>query len=375
MRMLKAILLIAALFATGTAAAQEPTALSCNDFRPTPEAIERFPNLIGACEAIVERDGELFGLFRFQVRRVSGSRLTLYIPATDQTINVRPEVSQRVLVDGRKRRPRDLGAGDEIRIYLGVNQFATPDIQEVAFVTEEDVIVEVPAEMVAALPTTASPWPTVAFSGLLLLAAGYIVRRRRIHAGAPIALFLAAALMTGAPDANAGHHEQKGTIKIPARVVTSTVRTAAIVEAVNRETREISVIDASGRRYSFIASDLVANFDQIEPRDRIITEYIESVAVAIAPPGAPELGDATAIELAPLGEKPGVAAADTFMVRATIEAVDVDDRTALLRGENGRVRTVQVPDDVPMDIVEVGKEVRMRITEAIAISVVEPDKS
>jgi hypothetical protein len=63
------------------------------------------------------------------------------------------------------------------------------------------------------------------------------------------------------------------------------------------------------------------------------------------------------------------------MVRATIEAVDEKNRTALLRGENGRARTVQVPDDVPMEIVKVGDEVRMRITEAIAISVVHPDKS
>ena len=372
MRTPKLVLVFAALLATGAVSAQEPSALTCSDFRPTEEALERFPNLVGACEAIVERDGELFALFRAVVRRANVSRVTLHLPATGNTFNVRPDANQRVLGDrGIKVNPRDLNRGDEIRIYLPVAEFAKPDIQEIAFVTEEDVIIDVPVEMVAALPTTASPWPTVLLAGLLLLGAAYVVRRRRVHAEASMLVLLGASLLVVAPDAIA----DDDTVQVPARIVTSTVRTAAIVEDVNRETREIKVIDASGKRYSFIASDMVTNFDQIEPRDRIITEYIESVAVAIAPAGMAELGDVTAIELAPIGEKPSVKAGDTFMVRATIESVNVDDRVALLRGEDGRTRSVQVPDDVPMDIVEVGKEVRMRITQAIAISVVEPDKS
>ena len=369
----KALLILAAVLASASAGAQEMTALSCSDFRPTQEALDRFPNLAGACEGIVERDGELFGMFRGEIRRISGNTIRVYLPATDHTFTVRPEPSARVFVDGRKVRPRDLPVNSEFRIYLSVDQFATPDIQEVAFVTEEDVIVTVPVAAAPMLPSTASLWPAVAVGGLLLLGTGYLLRRRRIRVDASLAALLAVGLFAGTPSAKADDHAD--TIDIPARVVTSTVKTAAIVESVNRETREIKVIDASGRRYSFIASDMVANFDQIEPRDRIITEYIESVAVAIAPAGAPELGNAAAIELAPLGDKPGVKAADTFMVRATIEAVDEKNRTALLRGENGRARTVQVPDDVPMEIVKVGDEVRMRITEAIAISVVEPDKS
>ena len=373
MRTPKLLLIMGALLAAATASAQEPTALSCNDFRPTEEAMERFPNLAGACEAIVERDGELFGMFRGVIRRIRGNMLTIHLPATGKTFTVRPDPSTRVIVDGRKVRPTNLATGSEFRIYLSVAEFAKPDIQEVAFVTEEDVLVQVAVAAEPMLPSTASPWPAVLLGGLLLIGTGYMLRRRRVHIDAPLAIVLAVGLMAGSAPAKADNHAE--TIEIPARVVTSTVKTAAIVEAVNRETREIKVIDASGRRYSFIASDLVANFDQIEPRDRIVTEYIESVAVAIAPAGAPELGDATAVELAPLGEKPSVAAADTFMVRATIEAVDEKNRTALLRGENGRTRTVQVPDDVPMEIVRVGDEVRMRITEAIAISVVEPDKS
>lgn len=372
MRTTRLLLIIGALLTTATAAAQEPSALSCSDFRPTNEAIDRYPNLIGACEAIVERNGELYGLFRADVRRVRGNNVTLHLPATGKTFVVRPDASHRVFAGGQKMRARNLSRGQEIRIYLPIREFAMPDVDEIAFVTEEEFIVEVEIENVDALPTTASPWPTVAFGGLLLLGTGYLLRRRRLRADAALALVLGTTLLIGAPAADADSHTK--TVQVPGRVITSTVRSAAIVEAVNKETREIKVIDASGRRYSFIASDLVANFDQIEPRDRIVTEYLESVAIFVTPAGAPEMGDVSAVEIAALGDKPGIAAADTFMVKATIEALNETDRVALLRGEDGRTRSVKVADDVPLDMIEVGDEVRMRITEAIAISVVEPDK-
>lgn len=365
------LLLLATLFAASNASAQEMTALSCNDFRPTDEAIERFPDLLGACEGIVERDGELYGLFRADVRRVWGNNVTLHLPATGKTFTARPDSSMRVLIDGKKTRARDLTRGQEIRIYLSVSQFSKPDIEEIAFVTEEDIVVNVVIEEVAALPTTASLWPTIGAAGLFLFGAGYLMRRRRLGAAAPVALILGVGLLGGAPTANAETKE----IQVPVRVTTSTVRSMAIVEAVNKETRELKLIDASGKRYTIVASNLVANFDQIEPRDRIVMEYLESVAVLAVPAGTPELGNAAAIELAPLGDKPGVKAADTFMVRATIESLNVTDRIATLRGENGQVRTVKIADDVPLDLVDVGDEVRMRITQALAVSVRKADKS
>ena len=100
------VLLLAALVLSGNATGQEMTQLSCKDFIPTQEARERFPDLAGACEGVVERDGELYGLFRAEVRRVRGNNVTLHLPATNHTFTVRPDSSTRVLVDGRKVRAR-----------------------------------------------------------------------------------------------------------------------------------------------------------------------------------------------------------------------------------------------------------------------------
>ncbi len=290
--------------------AQEMTELSCKDFIPTEEARQRFPDLAGACEGIVERDGELYGLFRAEIRRVYGNRITLHLPATDHTFTVRPAPSARVMVDGKKVRPTDLATRQEVRIYLSAREFAKPDVEEVAFVTESEFLVDVPID-------------------------------------------------------------ELSTVSIPGRVVTSTERREAIVESVNRETREIKIVDADGRIHSIVASDMVANFDQIEPRDRIVTEYLESIAVFIAPKGAPALGDAGLVEVTPLGEKPGMMMADTYMVAATIDAIDVSERMVTLRDEEGFQTTIDVADDVDMAGFTVGDEVRIRVTEAMAISVVE----
>jgi hypothetical protein len=96
---------LAAVLLFPNANGQEMTQLSCKDFVPTEEARQRFPDLAGACDGVVERDGELFGLFHAEVRRVRGGRVTLHLPATDHTFTVKPDPSLRVLIDGRNRRP------------------------------------------------------------------------------------------------------------------------------------------------------------------------------------------------------------------------------------------------------------------------------
>jgi hypothetical protein len=63
------------------------------------------------------------------------------------------------------------------------------------------------------------------------------------------------------------------------------------------------------------------------------------------------------------------------MVSATVESLNLSDRIATLRYEDGRAKTIKVADDIPLDLVNVGDEVRFRITKAIAISVREADKT
>ncbi|MGI9328808.1 MAG: hypothetical protein ACR2PZ_26570 [Pseudomonadales bacterium] len=162
-------------------AATTDSALSCTDFVPTDEALQRFPDLIGACESVVERDGELYGKFRAIVRRAGSRTVTLYLPATDHTFTVEPQSGARVLVGNQKVRPRDLTRGSEVRIYLASRAFATPDIEEISLVTDTEAVITHPVVTTRALPTTASVLPGIALSSAMLLVAGFGLRRIRRH--------------------------------------------------------------------------------------------------------------------------------------------------------------------------------------------------
>ena len=175
------VLTMTMLSFTTQAAETTETALSCNDFRPTPQALERFPDLEGACDAVVERNGELYGRFTAIVRRVTNRSTTLYLPATDHTFTVEPQPGARVIVEGKKVRPRDLTRGQEIRIYLAVNAFSTPDIQEIVLVTDTEVIISHPVSPAAALPTTASPWPSFGLFSMVLIGIGLLLRLARLN--------------------------------------------------------------------------------------------------------------------------------------------------------------------------------------------------
>ena len=176
------IIIAGAFTASAASAAQsesEPSALTCADFKPTPEATERFPDLQGACEAVVERNGELYAKIVAVVRRASNRSVTLYLPATDHTFTIAPQSSARVLLGGQNARPRDLVRGQEIRIYLATSEFAKPDIEQVALVTEEAMLIVQPVVATTALPTTASLLPALGLIGAFTLLLGLVARRVR----------------------------------------------------------------------------------------------------------------------------------------------------------------------------------------------------
>ena len=363
-------LLIAALLLTHVpvSSAQELSELACEDFRPSPEAQARFPDLKGACEAIVERDGELYAKFTAIVRRASGSSATLYLPATEHTFRVSPEASARVLLGGRKTRVRDLQRGQEIHIYLAVSEFAKPDIEEVVLITDSNVLIATVIGPVAMLPKTASLLPALGLAGLLFLALALLLRQHRLRQAGQSLMglaVLATCLLGNIPSAEA---ESNVAVR-PGRIMTSVIRTGAIVEAVDRETRQLKLIDASGRRFTTMVGDEVINFDQIQPRDRIVMEYLDSVAIIVTPHGAPEAGQGIVAEVAGEGEKPSIAVAETFMVKAEVVKLNLTERRATLQYEDGSVDTIKVASDVPLELVKVGDEVRFRVTHAVAISV------
>lgn len=159
-----ATLTAAALFGTLVgmqALAAEPNyTMTCDEVitKLNREATEagkaRFADLEGSCMGVVERDGELFMHTKMVIRRVRGNTVTIYLPATDRTFDVETTSTSRVKVGNNRVRIRDLNSGQELNIYVSVDEFTQPIIDEVHFETETEELVVAPAVVVAALPTT-----------------------------------------------------------------------------------------------------------------------------------------------------------------------------------------------------------------------------
>lgn len=185
MRMLFNPLLLAAMLVVALPAlAVDPKRVgSCADFQDryqaTAETRERFAQLRGSCEGVYDINGALYARANMIVRSNRAGTVRLYLPATDQTVELQPDMNRRVYIGSRKVRVRDLNKGDEINLYLSLDRFFEARITEVAFAAEDESPEEVhvePVREVAALPTTASPLPALALFSGLLLAAGLFFR-------------------------------------------------------------------------------------------------------------------------------------------------------------------------------------------------------
>jgi len=158
-------LVVACAFSAVSAYAIDPvkTDVTCAEvgekYAVTAEAKERFADLAGTCEGIYEINGAQYARAAAVVRQVRGSKVRLYLPATDHTFQVTADSDGRVWIGNRKVRPRDLQRGDEIGIYLSLDRFMEEKVTEIAMVTEdaheeEVVTVEIEEVEVEALPTT-----------------------------------------------------------------------------------------------------------------------------------------------------------------------------------------------------------------------------
>ncbi len=105
--------------------------------------------------------------------------------------------------------------------------------------------------------------------------------------------------------------------------------------------------------------------------DQVHATVIEETAVTLVPGGTPPgAGAAAAVALAPEGAMPGAVMASTVEVVATVVAIDSHEHTVTLEFQDGRVQEVHVGKRRDLSNVGLGDSVRIRITEAGALSVV-----
>jgi hypothetical protein len=160
---------------------------------------------------------------------------------------------------------------------------------------------------------------------------------------------------------------------VPGGASTQTIELTATVAAIDKATRKITLLSSEGFKKTVKAGPEVVNFDQIHAGDQLKITATEQLVVRMAHAGEPiDDGTTGVVTLAPQGAKPEGVIAETSRVTATITTIDLKNRTATLRFEDGSTHTLPVRRDVDLSKHEVGQQVVFRVTEMIAIRVEKP---
>ena len=165
--------------------------------------------------------------------------------------------------------------------------------------------------------------------------------------------------------------EEQAPMDKPSFSASQTTTITARVEAIDHETRLVTLLGPEGNEITFTASEEARNLDQVDVGDIVSAEYVESVSVeVVANEGSePGSGEMAAMARTEKGEMPGGAAIDTRIVTATVEEINLEKNTFKLKGPDGNVNefVARNPDNLRRS--EVGDLVIITVTEAVAISV------
>ena len=176
------------------------------------------------------------------------------------------------------------------------------------------------------------------------------------------ALLATTAVLAGAEEA---------TLDRPSFAASQTMVVSAVVEAIDHETRVVTVRKTDGEAITFTASEEARNLDQVSVGDVLIAEYLETVTIDVLANDGVEAEAATASALARTeeGEMPGVAAMDSTIVISTVEEINVENNTFKLKGPDGVVEEYVARNPENLKRAMVGDLVVTTVTAAMAITV------
>ena len=145
----------------------------------------------------------------------------------------------------------------------------------------------------------------------------------------------------------------------------------AEVEAIDQETREVTLRRADGEAITFTASEEARNLNMVRVGDIVNAEYVETLSIKVVANDGTELEK---IELGGMarteeGDMPGFAAFDATQVVASVEEINLEANTFKLKGPDGTVNEYVARNPDNLRRAEVGDLVIITVTEAVAISV------
>jgi hypothetical protein len=158
------------------------TPTSCADLNWSAEALAANPDVAMSCQAVYEKNGELFAKATIEVVRVRGNRMTFRTLHTDggkgDSRSIQLDNSWRAEIGGRSYRASDLMRGQQLNVYIPQDRFALA-VEDADGLDVADMVV---IEEVVEMPTTASPLFLIGLAGGAFMALGGLLSglRRRL---------------------------------------------------------------------------------------------------------------------------------------------------------------------------------------------------
>jgi len=183
----------------------------------------------------------------------------------------------------------------------------------------------------------------------------------------PRVLVLTLALALGC----ASSKKEQQSAQLPSYRDSRTVTAMAVVQAIDLQTRKVTLKGEDGKPFSFIAGKDVRNLPQVQVGDTVKVTYTESLAIEVKREegGTPTVSESAGVTRSEPGQKPGGTASSTVTVSAVITDIDRASSHVTLKGPEGNYRVVEVKDPKNLENVQVGDMVHATYTESIGISV------
>jgi len=159
-------------------------------------------------------------------------------------------------------------------------------------------------------------------------------------------IFVAFSLIGAIFSTMAGAADEPGMDEKPSFFASQSVKVTAVVEAIDHETRVVTLRRPQGDTVTFTASDEARNLDQVFVGDIVNAEYEEILSI-----------------------RAGLTAFNAQSVTATVEEINLEANTFKLKGPDGTVTeyAARNPDNLRRSAV--GDLVIITTSEAVAISV------
>ena len=157
----------------------------------------------------------------------------------------------------------------------------------------------------------------------------------------------------------------------PSFSASQTITTAAVVTAINKETRVVTLQQDDGEEITFTASDEVRNLDQVSVGDILVAEYVETISIEVMANEGMEAAAAGASAMArpEEGEMPGFAAMDATVVASTVEEINLEKNTFKLKEADGTINEYAARNPDNLRRAKVGDLVVTTVSTAVAIAV------